>query len=124
MTGPILFQRLEGAAIFVAATAVYFSSHLNWVLYIVLLFAFDIFMLGYVVNPRVGAVVYNLGHSMILPALLVLVYLATGNGVILGLTCLWFAHIGIDRAAGYGLKLSSGFHDTHLGRVGGAERKV
>jgi hypothetical protein len=120
MTGPILFQRLEGAAIFVAATAVYFSSHLNWVLYIVLLFAFDIFMLGYVVNPRVGAVVYNLGHSMILPALLVLVYLATGHGVILGLTCLWFAHIGIDRAAGYGLKLSSGFHDTHLGRVGGA----
>ncbi|WP_415635615.1 DUF4260 family protein, partial [Paracoccus aminovorans] len=26
--------------------------------------------------------------------------------------------IGIDRALGYGLKLPSGFRDTHLGRIG------
>jgi len=28
------------------------------------------------------------------------------------------AHVGMDRAAGYGLKLSTSFHDTHLGRIG------
>lgn len=31
---------------------------------------------------------------------------------------IWVAHIGFDRAAGYGIKYSSSFFDTHLGRVG------
>ncbi len=28
------------------------------------------------------------------------------------------AHVGMDRAVGYGLKLPGSFHDTHLGRMG------
>ncbi len=28
------------------------------------------------------------------------------------------AHAGLDRALGYGLKLASGFADTHLGHIG------
>jgi hypothetical protein len=28
------------------------------------------------------------------------------------------AHVGMDRAVGYGLKLPSSFQDTHLGRMG------
>ena len=31
---------------------------------------------------------------------------------------IWLAHIGIDRALGYGLKYSTGFGFTHLGRIG------
>jgi hypothetical protein len=31
---------------------------------------------------------------------------------------IWLAHIGLDRALGYGLKYGSGFRDTHLGRLG------
>lgn len=30
------------------------------------------------------------------------------------------AHVGFDRALGYGLKLPTGFKDTHLGRIGRA----
>jgi hypothetical protein len=30
---------------------------------------------------------------------------------------MWFAHIGMDRAIGYGLKYPTAFGDTHLGRV-------
>ena len=29
-----------------------------------------------------------------------------------------FAHVAVDRALGYGLKLPAGFRDTHLGRIG------
>lgn len=103
---------------FVAATAVYFQSDFSWVAYILLLFSFDVFMVGYAINSRVGAVAYNIGHSMVLPALLVVLYVFYRNDLILGLACLWFAHIGIDRALGYGLKHISGFHDTHLGKIG------
>ncbi len=28
------------------------------------------------------------------------------------------AHVGMDRALGYGLKLPTSFQDTHLGRIG------
>ena len=40
-------------------------------------------------------------------------------GVMGGLALIWAAHIGFDRALGYGLKYPSGFGDTHLGRIGG-----
>lgn len=31
---------------------------------------------------------------------------------------IWCAHIGFDRALGYGLKYAEGFGFTHLGRIG------
>jgi hypothetical protein len=31
---------------------------------------------------------------------------------------IWLAHVGVDRALGYGLKYASAFGDTHLGRIG------
>ena len=34
------------------------------------------------------------------------------------------AHTGMDRAAGYGLKLSTSFQDTHLGRIGPRGREA
>jgi hypothetical protein len=38
--------------------------------------------------------------------------------LILSLAMIWLAHIGIDRALGYGLKYRTGFANTHLGRIG------
>jgi hypothetical protein len=37
---------------------------------------------------------------------------------ILLIAMIWLAHIGFDRALGYGLKYASGFGFTHLGRIG------
>ena len=36
-----------------------------------------------------------------------------------GVALIWFAHIGMDRALGFGLKYEFDFADTHLGRLGG-----
>ena len=36
----------------------------------------------------------------------------------LGLGLIWCAHIGFDRALGYGLKSPEGFRLTHLGKIG------
>jgi len=33
----------------------------------------------------------------------------------LAVALIWTAHIGLDRAMGYGLKLPDGFKRTHLG---------
>jgi Domain of unknown function (DUF4260) len=40
------------------------------------------------------------------------------NYIVLATALIWLAHIGFDRALGYGLKYEVGFSFTHLGRVG------
>ena len=39
----------------------------------------------------------------------------------LAVALVWLAHIGFDRALGYGLKYAAGFDRTHLGRIGQAD---
>ena len=75
-------------------------------------------MLGYLAGPRVGAVWYNVAHATLLPWVLLVTAYLSGNTLMLSIALIWFAHIGIDRALGYGLKRSSDFKDTHLGRIG------
>ena len=41
-----------------------------------------------------------------------------GSGTGLAPALIWAAHIGFDRALGYGLKYPTAFSDTHLGRIG------
>lgn len=103
---------------FVAASVAWFASGFGWLPFVLLLFAFDLFMLGYLAGPRVGAAVYNLGHGLALPSLAALGHVLTGSAWLLALACLWFAHIGLNFALGYGLKLPEGFQQTHLGPIG------
>lgn len=46
---------------------------------------------------------------------------ASAEPLVLSIAMIWLAHIGIDRALGYGLKYSRGFGFTHLGRIGKAQ---
>ncbi|MDN5568502.1 MAG: DUF4260 domain-containing protein [Paracoccus sp. (in: a-proteobacteria)] len=41
--------------------------------------------------------------------------------MLIALGAVWLVHVGADRAMGYGLKQGTGFHDTHLGRIGRAD---
>lgn len=113
--------RLEGLAAFVAGLALYGSLGGNWLLVIPLLLLPDASAAGYLANPRVGAAVYNVFHNWA-PGIVVL-----GLGFALALPtvqlvgAILIAHVGMDRAAGYGLKLPTAFGDTHLGRIGRAK---
>ena len=115
---PRTWLRLEGLAAFALAVAAYLALGGHPVLLIPLLLAVDLSMVGYLANPRVGALTYNLFHQWA-TALAVL-----GAGWALGSTPLLLAghhpraHVGMDRLAGYGLKYPTSFHDTHLGRIG------
>ena len=69
------------------------------------------------------AIAYNITHSLIGPGLLLLAaLLLPGAAAALPVTLIWIAHIGIDRALGYGLKYGAGFGFTHLGRIGRTAR--
>jgi Domain of unknown function (DUF4260) len=115
--GIALVLRGEGLAILIVAVALYWVQGFNWWMFAVLLLTPDLAMLGYLRNARIGSVVYNLAHTTVWPLALVLVGHLLNQPLALQLGLIWLAHIGMDRAVGYGLKYASGFKDTHLQRV-------
>jgi hypothetical protein len=91
---------------------------LRWWLLIPVFFAPDLSMLGYLAGPRVGAILYNAAHSYVAPLALGALAIHAPGRAPFALCLLWLAHIGFDRALGYGLKYGSAFSDTHLGHIG------
>jgi len=120
--GPRVLLRVEGLILLAAAVAAYFHLGGGWGWLAGLFLVPDVSLAAYLAGPRVGAVAYNATHSLIGPALLAVAGVLTGglaSPLVLG-ALIWIAHVGFDRALGYGLKHASGFRDTHLGRVGKA----
>lgn len=78
----------------------------------------DFSMLGYLVNPKAGARLYNIFHHKLL-GLLVLILGYWMDHMLLSLTgIILFGHAAMDRIFGYGLKYTDDFKHTHLGWIG------
>lgn len=112
------WQRAEGLALLVAgAAAAWWLGLPPWLAAAVAL-APDLSFLGYLAGPRAGAVAYNLAHALTVPLALALALAAAGAPpAALAVAAVWVAHIGFDRALGYGLK-GRRFGETHLGPIG------
>ncbi len=118
MLTPVPLQRLEGSALLVLAVVLFAWSDVSWWWFGFLLLAPDVFMVGYAGGPRLGADLYNFGHALIWPVALLAVGIPAGRLGLIAAGSIWLAHIGMDRALGYGLKLEDGFTHTHLGPIG------
>ena len=118
MNNTVLFQRAEGLAILAASIYFYFRQKGSIWMFLLLLLVPDICMIGYLWGNKVGAVVYNLGHTLVLPILLLVAGVILQQNLVVLLSLIWLAHIGMDRALGYGLKSTEGFKHTHLGVIG------
>ena len=114
----VRWLRLEGVAALVAGTVAYATLGGSWIWFLPALLLVDASAVGYLANPRLGAFTYDLAHNWAVG----LAILGLGLGLSLPVVALAgtvvIAHIGMDRSVGYGLKLGSGFKDTHLGRMG------
>jgi len=115
-TSPRVLLHAEGAVVLFGALAFYRELGASWLMFVLLVLAPDLSMLGYLANPSRGAVVYNAVHAYVLPALLYLTGFVLGSGPFMALGLIWIAHIGADRLLGFGLKYETAFRDTHLGR--------
>jgi hypothetical protein len=116
--GVRILLRLEGVALFAGMTLLYALWEGSWWVYAILFLAPDVSFAAYLAGPKVGAIVYNAAHSYLAPVALMTTGLAIASPLVLSLAMIWLAHIGIDRALGYGLKYQAGFAFTHLGRIG------
>jgi hypothetical protein len=114
LTKPSTLLRTEATFLLLLACAFYRAGHYPWWLFAVLFFAPDLFMLGYLLNAKIGAAFYNLVHTLTLPLVLLLISLVMPQPQLTPFALIWLAHIAFDRALGYGLKYPTAFKDTHL----------
>jgi Domain of unknown function (DUF4260) len=115
---PRLVLRGEGLALFCFGIAAFGSASLSW--WLALFLAPDIGLAGYLAGPRIGAIAYNALHTITLPVCLTALGIVGESTLLFGVAAIWTAHIGFDRMLGYGLKYSTEFGHTHLGRIGRA----
>jgi hypothetical protein len=115
---PLALLRIEGAALLAASLYLYAEFGRSWLLFALLLFVPDVGMLGYLAGTRIGAIAYDMFHTLVGPTALLVLGVATDGPTLIAVAIVWFAHIGLDRALGYGLKYGDGFGHTHLGTIG------
>jgi hypothetical protein len=110
--------RVEGLCVLLAGAWLYAQTGHGWGLFALCFLAPDLAFLGYLAGPRVGAACYNATHAYVGAIACFAAGHALGNAILLAAASIWVAHVGFDRALGYGLKYASGFGHTHLGRIG------
>jgi len=117
MSLPGTLLRLEGIGVLAGAVVAFGWLDESWWIFVVLLLVPDLGLVGYAFGPRTGAIAYDLTHTSIGPIALAVVAVATDDTFLGALAATWLAHIGMDRALGFGLKYPTAFKDTHLQRV-------
>ena len=114
--------RLDGLAVGVAAIVAFATTGGNWWLFALLILAPDLSFLAMALGTRRAAMVCNFAHSYTWPLILIGAGLLTMAGWLLPVGLIWAAHIGVDRAVGYGLKYPDSIETTHLGLIGKARK--
>ena len=117
LTRPSILLRTEEALLLTLTVFAYQPLHFSWLLFAILFFTPDISMLGFLLNPRLGATTYNLAHTLTLPLALLLASYLQHWHLPTQLALIWTAHISFDRLLGYGLKYPTFFKDTHLQHI-------
>ena len=116
--------RLEGLLVLVASAACYARYGSGWGLFAACFLLPDLSFLGYLGGRKAGSVAYNAAHSYIGAVACLAAGVLLPSSSLLAAGLIWCAHIGFDRALGYGLKYSQGFGFTHLGLIGRLAHKT
>jgi hypothetical protein len=115
-------QRIENGFVAITILVTVVIMGVPWWVPFAAFLLFDLSAVGYLRNPQIGALVYNLVHNYSAPAILFLFYAVfRANDVsadwLLLVSVSWAFHVAVDRTLGYGLKVRD-FQHTHLGIIG------
>ncbi len=117
LSTPAMMLRLEGLAVLLLAVFAYSRLEFSWLVFFLLLLWPDIAIVAYAINKDLGTAVYNLLHTYTMPIIFIAVSIVFSWTFGIQFALIWFAHIGMDRLVGYGLKYRSEFKDTHITRL-------
>lgn len=113
-----LLLKLEELLIFVASV-VFFAllTDLSWWFFALLFFVPDISIAAYLINTRIGSVIYNLFHHKGLMIILSFLGYYLSEPILMATGLIFLGHSSFDRLFGYGLKFPDNFKHTHLGKL-------
>jgi hypothetical protein len=114
---PSLLLRIEEAVLLLLTLFLYHHLHYSWLLFAALFLVPDLFMFGYLINPRLGAATYNLVHTLWFPVAFFFAGYILHWQAAPAIALIWIAHIATDRLLGFGLKYPTFFKDTHLQHI-------
>ncbi len=110
--------KLEELALFLGCVYLFSRLSFGWWWFPALLLTPDLSMLGYVLNPAVGAFTYNIVHHRAAGIVVGLCGLAFSNQWLMLAGIMLVTHTSFDRMLGYGLKYPDDFKHTSLGWIG------
>lgn len=110
--------KIEELAQFIFGIFLFSQLNYAWWWFPALLLLPDIGMLGYLINPKSGAFLYNIFHHKAIAIVLGLIGFYSSNSFLILIGVILFSHASFDRVFGYGLKYPDSFKNTHLGSIG------
>ena len=110
--------KLEELVMLIFGIYLFSGLDFSWWWFVGLFFVPDIGMLGYLINDKIGAFMYNIFHHKGIALLLYMIGLFLENEILQLAGIVLFSHSSFDRMVGYGLKYENGFKFTHLGEIG------
>lgn len=113
-----MLLKLEETGLLLLGIYLYSLSDIGWWVFILLFFAPDVGMIGYLVNAKTGAFVYNVLHHKGVASVVIAAGMVTTEPLLTATGAILFSHAAFDRIFGFGLKYSDSFAHTHLGWIG------
>ena len=110
--------RLEDTAQFLLSIFLFTRLDFAWWWFPALILLPDLSMIGYIINTKTGAALYNLVHHKGLGILIGIAGVIIRNQELMLAGIILFGHSAMDRIFGYGLKYNDDFKHTHLGQIG------
>jgi hypothetical protein len=111
--------KIEEGFIFLFSVFLFGQLDFAWWWYPLLLFTPDLSILGYLFNPKIGAMTYNFIHHKGVGFGIYVLGIMLGLPVLQLTGVILFGHSSMDRVFGYGLKYPDSFQHTHLGMMAG-----
>ena len=99
---PRMLLHLEGIVVAAAAIALYFHFGYPWWLFLVLILAPDLSMLGYAAGPTVGRAAYNAAHTYAVPVALAGIGVLADADVAIQVGLIWTRASGSTAPSGTG----------------------
>lgn len=110
--------RLEEVGQFLLSILLFNQLNYAWWVFPACILLPDLSMIGYLVNTKIGAWLYNFFHHKFVAIMVLTLGFTLNNSTITLIGLILFGHSAMDRIFGYGLKFNDDFKHTHLGWIG------
>lgn len=110
--------KLEELGQFLLSIILFSQLNYTWWIFPALILLPDLSMIGYLVNTKSGAWLYNFFHHKLVAVAIFTLGFWLNISVLTLFGVILFGHSAMDRMFGYGLKFNDNFKNTHLGWIG------